>query len=142
MDGESLVFWIVFLVLVAILFGIYLIIDYAIKMLKIAIYRKIFPLDQQVKIKIDREKMNNNYYQLTEEETKILEKTDKCQKVYVTRKIKNELVITVDGIEKGWTVFQSSSEGYSDNWIKYFRKGYFTKPEGFVKGIAFKKAMI
>lgn len=133
--------FLILLVVLSVLFGVFYWICEIIKRLKIEVYRKLFPLDQQVEMKLDREEMNVNYYHLTDQELEILEKTDKCQRVYITRKVKNDLVVTVEG-EGDWTVFQASPNEISDNWVRYFRKNYFMKPIGFGKAIAFKKARI
>lgn len=129
------------IILIVILVAIFYIgyeINRAIVRLKASIYRKIFPLDKPVDIKIDREVMNSMYYQLTKEEVEILEKTNNCEAT-ITRKIKNELVITVGA--NSWTVYQASYGVISNDWVKYFRNS-FVKPKKIAKKIVFKMAMV
>ena len=141
-------------IVVMVLSGVilYVVCDYVEKLVenfKVLFYRKRFPLDKPIKVKIDREKMNEKYYQLSEGEVQVLERTGKYKKVYITRKLKNDLVVTIEG-EGEWTVFHSapriskfrSAPRISNDWVEYFRKGYFTKTFSFFEVIAFKKVMI
>lgn len=106
----------------------------AVRALRVLIYRKVFPLDKQVQVKINREQMNIRYYQLSGDEVEILEKTANCVEIYITRKIKNELVLTVK--DSSWTLFQDfKKDKISDKWVNYLCKCYFIEPRSRVKKI-------
>lgn len=90
-----------------------------------AIYQKIYPLNTKVKVKVDREWLNSNYFDLDQEEKDILERTASCHNVWITRKIKNELVISID--EEEIVILPPQKKKITKEWIKFLKKKrYFT----------------
>lgn len=90
---------------------------------------KNYPLEVDVMVKIDREQMNKNYYNLSHKERAILEfTTGSDYTAFLNRGIKNELVLTIIKGERKekWVICSDEAINY---WIIYLKKGYFKKVE-------------
>lgn len=92
-------------------------------------YEKMYPLNLEVEMLINREYMNNQYHFLTDQEKEILNYTSDFDfSIFLTRRVTNELVITVKkdcGEERKWTVYKNNE--YIERWTIYLDKGYFKK---------------
>lgn len=100
-------------------------------------YYRFYKLNVPVEIKVNRELMNEFYSDLEEEEQKVLKDTANAIKVYLVRKIKNDLDVVI--IKKGFreikmiTIFKTDEDENSSMWIKYLQKNKFYRRKAFQK---------
>lgn len=117
-----------FLLIICIIFILFLVIKLA-KYIDKRVYYRLYKLNVPVEIKVNRELMNEYYGSLSEEEQKVLRDTAYAIKVYLVRKIKNDLDIVI--IKKGFkeikmiTILRNEEEDFSNAWMKYLQKNKF-----------------
>lgn len=117
-----------FLLIICIIFVLFLVIKLS-KYIDKRVYYRLYKLNVPVEIKVNRELMNEYYGTLSEEEQKVLRDTAYAIKVYLVRKIKNDLDIVI--IKKGFkeikmiTILRNEEEDFSNAWMKYLQKNKF-----------------
>lgn len=117
-----------FLLIVCIILILFLIIKLA-KYIDKKVYYKSYKLNVPVEIKVNRELMNEFYGDLSEEEQKVLRDTANAIKIYLVRKIKNDLDVVI--IKRGFkeikmiTILKNEEEDFSNMWMKYLQKNKF-----------------
>lgn len=125
-----------FLLIICIIFILFLVIKLA-KYIDKRVYYKLYKLNAPVEIKVNRELMNEYYGTLSEEEQKVLRDTAYAIKVYLVRKIKNDLDIVI--IKKGFkeikmiTILRNEEDDFSNAWMKYLQKNKFYRRKIFQK---------
>ncbi len=125
-----------FLLIICIVFILILVIKLS-RLIDKKVYYRLYKLNVPVEIKVNRELMNEYYTSLEEEEQKVLRDTANAIKVYLVRKIKNDLDIVI--IKKGFreikmiNIYKSEEDENSSLWIKYLLKNKYFRRKVFLK---------
>ena len=90
-------------------------------------YLKLYPINNFVRVKINKARMEANKGNLTEEEEIILTLAD-SNEFELMRNAYNKISIKIIKEKPEILVlYYDSYERFKDSWIKYLRKGYFTR---------------